>query len=136
MNVNEVIESMRTATFVLGVVGFLVAPASGATAQPSAHRPVHTYSIVAVDSSNGQIGAAVQSHWFSVGSIVSWAEPGVGAVATQSFVDPSYGPWGLYLMRSGVSAPAALAALLRADPDSQARQVAISAENSPRPSWW
>src|SRR5574341_781411 len=133
MNVNEVIESMRTATFVLG---FLVAPASRATAQPSAHRPVHTYAIVAVDSSNGQIGAAVQSHWFSVGSIVSWAEPGVGAVATQSFVDPSYGPRGLYLMRSGVSAPAALAALLRADPDSQARQVAISAENSPRPSWW
>jgi uncharacterized Ntn-hydrolase superfamily protein len=88
-------------------------------------RPVSTYSIVAVDSATGQIGAAVQSHWFSVGSIVTWAEPGVGAVATQSFVDPSYGPRGLYLMRSGISAPAALAALLRADPDSQVRQVAM-----------
>ena len=88
-------------------------------------RPVHTYSIVAVDSVTGDIGVAVQSHWFSVGSIVSWAEPGVGAVATQSFVDPSYGPRGLYLMRTGTPAPAALAALLRADPDSQVRQVAM-----------
>ena len=88
-------------------------------------RPVHTYSIVAVDSVTGEIGVAVQSHWFSVGSIVSWAEPGVGAVATQSFVDPSYGPRGLYLMRTGTPAPAALAALLRADPDSQVRQVAM-----------
>ncbi len=88
-------------------------------------RPVHTYSIVAVDSVTGEIGAAVQSHWFSVGSIVTWAEPGVGAVATQSFVQPSYGPRGLYLMRTGTSAPDALAALLRADADSQVRQVAM-----------
>jgi len=94
-------------------------------AQRSARRPVNTYSIVAVDSATGEIGAAVQSHWFSVGAIVTWAEPGVGAVATQSFVDPSYGPRGLYLMRSGSPAPAALAALLRADPDSQVRQVAM-----------
>ncbi|GBD33445.1 hypothetical protein HRbin33_02436 [bacterium HR33] len=88
-------------------------------------RPVHTYSIVAVDTVTGEIGAAVQSHWFSVGSIVTWAEPGVGAVATQSFVEPAYGPRGLALMRSGLSAPAALAALLAADPDSQVRQVAM-----------
>ena len=76
-------------------------------------RPVHTYSIVAVDSVTGEIGAAVQSHWFSVGSIVTWAEPGAGAVATQSFVQPSYGPRGLYLMRTGTPAPAALAALFQ-----------------------
>jgi uncharacterized Ntn-hydrolase superfamily protein len=88
-------------------------------------RPVHTYSIVALDSVTGEIGAAVQSHWFNVGAIVTWAEPGVGAVATQSFVDPSYGPRGLYLMRTGTPAPEALAALLRADPDSQVRQVAM-----------
>lgn len=88
-------------------------------------RPVHTYSIVAMDSITGEIGVAVQSHWFSVGAIVPWAEPGVGAVATQSFVDPSYGPRGLFLMRSGTPAPDALAALLRADPDSQVRQVAM-----------
>ncbi len=88
-------------------------------------RPVHTFSIVAVDSATGEIGVAVQSHWFNVGSIVPWAEPGVGAVATQSFVDAGYGPRGLYLMRTGVAAPAALAALLRTDPDSQVRQVAM-----------
>jgi len=58
-------------------------------------RPVNTYSIVARDAATGEMGVAVQSHWFSVGSMVSWAEPGVGAVATQSFVDPNYGPLGL-----------------------------------------
>ena len=78
-----------------------------------------------MDSVTGEIGAAVQSHWFNVGAIVTWAEPGVGAVATQSFVNPAYGPRGLYLMRTGTPAPEALAALLRADPDSQVRQVAM-----------
>jgi uncharacterized Ntn-hydrolase superfamily protein len=96
-----------------------------ALAQDAPVRPVHTYSIVALDSVTGEIGVAVQSHWFSVGSVVPWAEPGVGAVATQSFIDPSYGPRGLYLMRTGTRAPDALAALLRADPDSQVRQVAM-----------
>jgi uncharacterized Ntn-hydrolase superfamily protein len=94
-------------------------------AQDLPRRPAHTYSIVAVDSATGQIGVAVQSHWFSVGSLVAWAEPGVGAVATQSFIDPSYGPRGLALMRTGMPAPAALAALLRADADSQVRQIAM-----------
>jgi uncharacterized Ntn-hydrolase superfamily protein len=88
-------------------------------------RPVHTFSIVARDPATGQMGVAVQSHWFSVGSIVSWAEPGVGAVATQSFVDPSYGPLALGLMRAGKSAPEALKALLNADPGSDVRQVAV-----------
>jgi uncharacterized Ntn-hydrolase superfamily protein len=78
-----------------------------------------------VDTATGQIGVAVQSHWFSVGSIVTWAEPGVGAVATQSFVQPSYGPKGLALVREGVGAPVALARLLATDPDSQVRQVAM-----------
>ena len=68
-------------------------------------RPVHTYSIVARDAATGDLGVAVQSHAFSVGSGVSWAEAGVGAVATQSFIDPSYGPLGLGLMRAGRSAP-------------------------------
>jgi uncharacterized Ntn-hydrolase superfamily protein len=106
------------------LLGLGVLVATSATAQ-TPRRPVHTYSIVAVDSATGEIGAAVQSHWFGVGALVIWAEPGVGAVATQSFVDPSYGPRGLERMRSGVSAPAALAALLRADADSQVRQVAM-----------
>ena len=64
-------------------------------------RPVHTYSIVARDEATGEMGVAVQSHWFSVGSMVPWAEAGVGAVATQSFVDHSYGPLGLALMKAG-----------------------------------
>ena len=63
----------------------------------STRRPVATYSIVARDAATGQLGVAVQSHWFSVGALVPWAEPGVGAVATQSFVDPAYGPLGLEL---------------------------------------
>ena len=90
-----------------------------------ATRPAHTFSIVAVDSATGQIGVAVQSHWFSVGGSVAWAEPGVGAVATQSFILPAYGPRGLALMRGGLTAPQALRALLSADPDSQVRQVAM-----------
>ncbi|KAA3658084.1 MAG: DUF1028 domain-containing protein [Calditrichaeota bacterium] len=88
-------------------------------------RPVATYSIVAHDSVTGQLGVAVQSNWFSVGSIVSWAEAGVGAVATQSFVDPSYGPLGLDLMRAGKSAEQTLSALLKADEHIDVRQVAM-----------
>ncbi len=88
-------------------------------------RPVHTYSIVARDAANGQLGVAVQSHWFSVGSIVSWAAPGVGAVATQSFVEVSYGPLGLELMRAGKTAEQALTALLAGDEHTDVRQVAM-----------
>ena len=65
----------------------------------------HTYSIVARDPETGQLGVAVQSHWFSVGAVVPWVEAGVGAVATQSIVEVSYGPLGLELMRAGKSAP-------------------------------
>jgi uncharacterized Ntn-hydrolase superfamily protein len=86
---------------------------------------VATYSIVARDPQTGQMGVAVQSHWFSVGSMVSWAEAGVGAVATQSFVDPSYGPLGLDLMRAGKSAPEALRALLVTDENAAVRQVGM-----------
>ncbi|MDD3643640.1 MAG: DUF1028 domain-containing protein, partial [Candidatus Krumholzibacteria bacterium] len=88
-------------------------------------RPVCTYSIVARDSLTGQMGVAVQSHWFSVGPIVPWAEAGVGAVATQSFVDPSYGPLGLAMMRAGRAAPEALRGLLAADEGEAVRQVAM-----------
>ena len=88
-------------------------------------RPVATYSIVARDSTTGQLGVAVQSHWFSVGPIVPWAEPGVGAVATQSLVDPAYGPLGLNLMRMGRTAPEALKALVSTDEGADVRQVAM-----------
>jgi len=86
---------------------------------------VHTYSIVARDPATGEMGVAVQSHWFSVGSIVTWAEAGVGAVATQSLVDPAYGPRGLELMRQGVPAAKALAQLVAADTGRNGRQVAM-----------
>src|SRR4051812_30336005 len=88
-------------------------------------RPVHTFSIVARDPKTGDIGVAVQSHWFAVGPLVPWAEAGVGAVATQSFVDPSYGKLGLDLMRAGRSGPDALKGLLAADENREVRQVAI-----------
>jgi len=103
----------------------LLAAAAPAAAQRIALRPVATYSIVARDSATGQIGVAVQSHWFSVGSSVTWAEAGVGAVATQSFIEPSYGPLGLELMRLGRPGPEALRALVSTDPDSAVRQVAM-----------
>lgn len=86
---------------------------------------VHTYSIVARDPKTGQMGVAVQSHWFSVGSIVTWGEAGVGVVATQSVVDPGYGQKGIELMRGGSSAPDALARLLAADTEREVRQVAM-----------
>jgi uncharacterized Ntn-hydrolase superfamily protein len=88
-------------------------------------RPVHTFSIVARDPATGEMGVAVQSHWFSVGTTVPWAEAGVGAVATQSFVDPSYGKLGLDLMRAGRSAPDTLKGLVAADEGRDVRQVAM-----------
>ncbi len=99
------------------------APPARAAAGPSPR--AHTYSIVARDSVTGQLGVAVQSHWFSVGSVVPWAEAGVGAVATQSMVDASYGPLGLDLLRAGRTPEQALRGLLEADPGSAWRQVAI-----------
>lgn len=92
---------------------------------PKNVRPVTTYSIVAYDRETGELGVAVQSHWFSVGSIVSWAASGVGAVATQSFVDPSYGALGLEMMRAGKSAEEALNGLLKSDRTPEVRQVAM-----------
>jgi uncharacterized Ntn-hydrolase superfamily protein len=111
---------MRVRFLLPALAAFLTAHAGEPTG-----RPLHTYSIVARDSATGDLGVAVQSHWFSVGALVPWAEAGVGAVATQSFVDPSYGPLGLELLRAGKSARQALDALLAADPGREVRQVAI-----------
>jgi uncharacterized Ntn-hydrolase superfamily protein len=117
---------------VLALAAALIVPtpshgeaAAGSGCEVSPLRPAHTYSIVARDSVTGEMGVAVQSHWFSVGSVVPWAEAGVGAVATQSFVDPSYGMLGLELMRTGRSAPEALRGLLAADARADVRQVAM-----------
>src|SRR5687767_16032493 len=100
---------MRTLLLILPI--FLAWP-SAAAADPLAH----TFSIVARDATTGELGVAVQSHWFSVGSIVTWAEAGVGAIATQSFVDPGYGARGLELLRKGATAPDALKQLVSRDP--------------------
>ena len=87
--------------------------------------PVHTYSIVAFDEETGELGVAVQSHWFSVGFLVPWAKAGVGAVATQSFVKVDYGPEGLNRMEHGQSAEEALTSLLAEDDGEAVRQVAM-----------
>jgi uncharacterized Ntn-hydrolase superfamily protein len=109
----------------LGVAGVCLAGQPGRQGAATGARPVHTYSIVARDPQTGQLGVGVQSHYFSVGPIVPWAEPGVGAVATQSLVEISYGPKGLELMRAGKSAPQALAELLAEDEGREVRQVAM-----------
>jgi uncharacterized Ntn-hydrolase superfamily protein len=87
--------------------------------------PAHTYSIVARDTKTGEIGVAVQSHYFSVGARVPWAEAGIGAVATQSFTEVTYGPLGLELMKSGKTAEQALKSLLASDNGQDVRQVAM-----------
>ncbi|MCB0300868.1 MAG: DUF1028 domain-containing protein [Calditrichaeota bacterium] len=105
---------------------FLLMLSVGVSAQTFFSTPfAHTYSIVAVDTVTGEIGAAVQSHWFSVGSIVIWAEAGVGAVATQSFVNPSFGPRGLSLLKSGMTSQQAVNSLLETDDGRDVRQLAI-----------
>jgi uncharacterized Ntn-hydrolase superfamily protein len=86
---------------------------------------VATYSIVARDPETGEMGVAVQSHWFSVGSIVSWGEAGVGVVATQSFVNPAFGPNGLELLKSGMSAEQVVDKLIAEDEGRDVRQLAI-----------
>ena len=85
----------------------------------------HTFSIVARDPVTGEMAVGVQSHWFSVGTAVSWGEAGVGVVATQSFVNKSYGIKGLELMKNGKTAPDALKELLAADEGREVRQVAM-----------
>ena len=111
-------------------------PHPGATGLPPARpvwhgrpdptpRPHGTYSIVALDPGSGELGAAVQSHWFSVGSLCTWARPGVGAVATQSVVEPAHGPHALDRLAAGDDAAAALAGVLAADELARVRQVGV-----------
>ena len=88
-------------------------------------RPHGTYSIVALDPQTGELGAAVQSHWFSVGSLCTWARPGIGAVATQSVVEPAHGPHALDRLAAGDDAKSALATVLRTDELAVVRQVGV-----------
>ena len=88
-------------------------------------RPHGTYSIVALDPGTGELGAAVQSHWFSVGSLCTWARPGIGAVATQSVVEPAHGPHALDRLQGGDDAATALASVLATDGLARVRQVGV-----------
>ena len=85
----------------------------------------NTYSIVARDTVTGEMGVAVQSHWYSVGTIVSWGEAGVGVIATQSFVNPSFGPRGLALLKQGLDAKQVLDLLIETDSAREVRQLAV-----------
>src|SRR5687767_14076159 len=121
---------MRLFLSVILVLGFAApALAQSTTAKPGQHvypgRPVHTFSIVARDPNTGDMGVAVQSHWFAVGPLVAWAEAGLGAVATQSFVEPNYGSMGLQMLQFGRSAPDVMKSLLENDKSRDLRQVAM-----------
>lgn len=114
---------MRKALLLVLITLISVPSLLAQTAKPSDF--AHTFSIVARDPQTGEMGVAVQSHWFSVGTEVPWAEAGVGAIATQSFVDPSYGKLGLEWMRVGKSAPDTLKGLIAGDEGRDVRQVAM-----------
>lgn len=120
---------MRAVDRVLAILISLSFPVLALAATPRTARVpdplAHTFSIVARDPETGELGVAVQSHYFSVGPIVPWAEPGVGAVATQSLVEVSYGPKGLEMMSNGKGAKQTLADLLAQDPNRDVRQVAM-----------
>jgi len=115
-----------------GLAGLAVAPAALArplgqaerSAQPTA-KPVATFSVVGFDPRTGDLGVAVQSKFFAVGSVVPWAKAGVGAIATQSFANVTYGPEGLKRLAKGQSAKATVEALTKADPNRRLRQLGI-----------
>jgi len=117
---------MRASLPFCALILALAAPAFAVTLPAASPSPLaHTFSIVARDPATGEMGVAVQSHYFSVGPIVPWAEAGVGAVATQSLVLVDYGPNGLALMKQGMTARQALDSLVKADPHNEGRQVAM-----------
>lgn len=116
---------MRACIFLFVGLTVLASTANAIVVDGKPVRPTSTFSIVARDPNTGEMGVAVQSHWFSVGAVVPWAEAGVGAVATQSLVEVSYGPLGLDLMRAGKTAQQALAGLLKTDENPQWRQVGM-----------
>jgi uncharacterized Ntn-hydrolase superfamily protein len=116
---------MKHFLITLVVSVFLIVDINVAQSFYSDNPLVATYSIVARDPETGEMGVAVQSHWFSVGSIVSWGEAGVGVVATQSFVNPAFGPNGLELLKSGMTASQVVDKLIAEDDGRDVRQLAI-----------
>jgi len=118
--------AVRFKYLILGIVLSVFLQALQAQIHPeTGDHLAHTFSIVARDAATGEMAIGVQSHWFSVGTIVSWGRSGVGVVATQSFVNPAYGPRGLDLMTQGKSAEEALQILVEADRGRNYRQVAF-----------
>ncbi|MGP1309112.1 MAG: DUF1028 domain-containing protein [Phycisphaerales bacterium] len=125
--------SASISVLIAGVAFASTALAQSGTANPALvanetetfTRPVSTYSIVARDAQTGEMGVAVQSHWFSVGSVVTWGRAGVGVVATQSLADVRYGPLALELLAAGKTPEQALRGLTASDPGAAVRQVAI-----------
>jgi uncharacterized Ntn-hydrolase superfamily protein len=118
--------------FVAGSMTAMIGISCTATAEDGGNglegkrlRPTSTFSIIAYEPETGYFGAAVQTHWFAVGVRVLSVEPGVGAVATQAFTNPDYGPLGLELMKAGKSAPEALSAMLASDENREVRQAAM-----------
>jgi uncharacterized Ntn-hydrolase superfamily protein len=107
---------------------FLLFCAVSVSAQPTfyGNEPfAHTYSIVAIDPETGDMGVAVQSHWFAVGTAVAWGEAGVGVVATQSFVNVSFGVRGLALLKAGLTPQQVVDSLLATDEARELRQLAV-----------
>lgn len=112
---------MKQLTFLFLLLSFQLQAQFYSAKEPFAH----TFSVVGRDAKTGEMAVAVQSHWFSVGTTVSWGEAGVGVVATQSFINKSFGLRGLALLKEGKSPQEALDALLVNDPGKEVRQVAI-----------
>ncbi|NOR34430.1 MAG: DUF1028 domain-containing protein [Bacteroidales bacterium] len=117
--------TVRFASLSLGLFLLSILSAHSQVHPGTGDQLAHTFSIVARDTASGEMAIGVQSHWFSVGTIVSWGRSGVGVVATQSFVNPAYGPNGLDLMSEGMGAGEALQVLVEADRGRNYRQVAF-----------
>lgn len=116
---------MRSMILATVLIAVLTATASAIVVDGQVMRPVTTYSIIARDPVTGQLGVAVQSHWFSVGTTVPWIRAGIGAVATQSLTDVTYGVIGLAMMAAGKTAEEALQGAIRSDQTPQWRQVGM-----------
>ncbi len=116
---------MRSTCLVVLLLSLAVSSVEAVVVEGIGVKPVTTFSIIARDPETGDLGVAVQSHWFSVGSTVPWVKAGVGAVATQSLTDVTYGPLGLDLMQAGKTAEQALKGLVESDMHPEWRQVGM-----------
>ena len=112
-------------TLAIAIVAGLIWPSVTLAAEPAAADNIATFSVVAYDPSTGEVGVAVQSKFFAVGSVVPWCEAGVGAVASQAYGNPTYGPRGLALMAAGATPEEAIVAVLQGDEEAERRQIGM-----------